>query len=158
MIRLKTAVLFGFSFQFGGITGSGDETVSQQLFEAGVHLGLAFQLQDDLLDLYGGEKFGKQIGGDILNAKKTFLLVKVLELANDFEKQTVVKIMNNKIIADHEKINLVKTLYDQYLVKDLARKKVELHLQDFSTTIKNIDSSRSAKILDFVNSLANRAV
>ena len=158
MIRLKTAVLFGFSFQFGGITGSGDETVSQQLFEAGVHLGLAFQLQDDLLDLYGGEKFGKQIGGDILNAKKTFLLVKVLELANDFEKQTVVKIMNNKIIADHEKINLVKTLYDQYLVKDLARKQVELHLQDFSTTIKNIDSSRSAKILDFVNSLANRAV
>ena len=81
MISLKTAVLFGLSFQLGGLLGTQDENIVEQLYNAGVHLGLAFQLQDDLLDLYGGENFGKQVGGDILNAKKTFLLVKALELA-----------------------------------------------------------------------------
>jgi len=158
MIRLKTAVLFGFSLELGGIMGSEDADVSQQLYNSGVHLGLAFQLQDDLLDLYGDEKFGKQIGGDILNAKKTYLLVKALELATSDKKQELVGIMTSNTITDQEMIESVKSLYNYYQIADMAKKQIELHLEDFRKTIMNIDSSRSSKLLDFVNSLANRAV
>jgi len=157
MIRLKTSVLFGFSLELGGIMGSGDKTISQQLYNAGVHIGLAFQLQDDLLDLYGGEKFGKQIGGDILNAKKTYLLVKLLELASNNEKQKLVAIMTSKSISDQEKIMAVSKLYDKYHIADLTREQIKLHLDDFRESMNAINASKATKMIDFVNSLANRA-
>jgi geranylgeranyl diphosphate synthase type II len=158
MIRLKTSVLFGFSLQLGGIFGSGDEVVSKQLFEAGVHLGLAFQLQDDLLDLYGDESFGKQIGGDVLNAKKTYLLVKALELASGDKKQELIELMNSNSISDQKKISSARRFFDQYQIEGLAKREIDLHLKNFNKTITNIDSVRSANLLSFVNSLANRTV
>jgi len=158
MIRLKTAVLFGLSFQLGGILGAQHENIVQQLYDAGVHLGLAFQLQDDLLDLYGGENFGKQVGGDILNAKKTFLLVKALELANDDDSREIINIIGSNEIPDKEKIAAVKLLYDSYKIHDIAQLKTEEHLSDFQETIIGINSSRATVMLDFVNSLAHRSV
>src|SRR5690606_7600481 len=82
MIKLKTAVSLGGSLQIGAII-AGSTTINQQLIsEFGTKLGIAFQLQDDILDVYGDpEKFGKQVGGDIISNKKTFLLIKALELA-----------------------------------------------------------------------------
>lgn len=158
MIRLKTSVLFGFSLQLGGIMGSRNETVSQQLFDAGVHLGLAFQLQDDLLDLYGDESFGKQIGGDILNAKKTYLLVKAFELANTEKKKELIELISSNTISDQEKISSVRNFFNQYKIADLAQSQIDLQLENFNKIITNIDSVRSANLLSFVNSLANRTV
>ena len=158
MIRLKTSVLFGFSLQLGGIFGSGDESVSQELFDAGVHLGLAFQLQDDLLDLYGDESFGKQIGGDVLNAKKTYLLVKTLELADKEKREELIELMSNNSIPSQEKISSVRNLFNQFEIADLVQKEIDVHLDNFNKTITNIDSVRSANLLILVNSLANRTV
>jgi geranylgeranyl diphosphate synthase, type II len=158
MIKLKTAVLFGFSFQFGGITGSGKSEIIRQLYSAGVQLGFAFQLQDDLLDSYGGEKFGKQVGGDIINAKKTYLLVKVLEVANDKDYKDIINIMGNADLARNEKVNAILEYYDRYQIKDIVQSKIELHLGYFHESISNIDSIRGAGMLNYVNSLANRSV
>ena len=158
MIMLKTAVLFGLSFQLGGILGTQDDITIEQLYKAGVHLGLAFQLQDDLLDLYGGENFGKQVGGDILNAKKTFLLVKALELANEDDSTEIIDIMGNNEMPDQEKIEAIKLLYDRYKIHELAQSQIEQHLSDFQETIMAINSTRATILLDFVNSLAHRSV
>ena len=158
MISLKTAVLFGLSFQLGGLLGAQDENIVEQLYKAGVHLGLAFQLQDDLLDLYGGENFGKQVGGDILNAKKTFLLVKALELAEQDDYQNIVSIMANNNQPAQDKVEAIRVLYERYQIKELGQAKIELHLNDFQKSISSINSSRTKPLLDFVNSLANRAV
>lgn len=158
MIRLKTAVLFGLSFQLGGILGAQDDITIEQLYNAGVHLGLAFQLQDDLLDLYGGENFGKQVGGDIRNAKKTFLLVKALELANEADSTEIIDIMRNNEMPDQEKIDAVKLLYDRHKIHELAQSQIEQHLSEFQETIRTINSSRATVMLDFVNSLSHRSV
>jgi geranylgeranyl diphosphate synthase type II len=146
------------SFQLGGILGTQDEIIVDQLYNAGVHLGLAFQLQDDLLDLYGGENFGKQVGGDILNAKKTFLLVKALELTNEDDGTEIIDIMANNKMPDQEKIDAIKLLYDRYKIHELAQSQIEQHLSNFQETIMAINSTRAAIMLDFVNSLAHRSV
>jgi geranylgeranyl diphosphate synthase type II len=158
MIRLKTAVLFGLSFQFGGILGAQDESIIAQLYNAGVQLGLAFQLQDDLLDLYGGENFGKQLGGDILNAKKTFLLVKALELANEDDGKEIIDIIGNDGMPDKDKIAAIQELYDRYQIKELTQSKIEMYLKDFKKSITIINSSRTTHLLDLVDSMANRLV
>jgi geranylgeranyl diphosphate synthase type II len=158
MIRLKTAVLFGLSFQLGGILGSQDEEVGQQLYDAGVKLGLGFQLQDDLLDLYGGEKFGKQVGGDILNAKKTFLLVKALELASEKDKKQIIEIIGNINMPDQEKIGAISELYQRYNILELTQSQIEQYLVDFQNKIKSINPLKGTNMLDFVSSLAHRSV
>ena len=158
MIRLKTAVLFGLSLELGGILGGQDERTAKHLYNAGVHLGLAFQLQDDLLDLYGGENFGKQVGGDILNGKKTFLLVKALELANANDGKEIIGIMGNNKMPDQEKIDAIELLYDRYKIHEIAQSQIEQHLRDFQETIIAINSTRATIMLDFVNSLAHRSV
>ena len=157
MIRLKTAVLFGLSLQLGGILGSQNKDVVEQLYNAGVQLGLAFQLQDDLLDLYGGEKFGKQVGGDILNAKKTFLLVKALELASVEDKKQLIELMGNTNISDKEKIDAVSQLYEQYNIKELAQSQVEKHLNNFQKSLLGVNTMNATSMLEFVNSLSHRS-
>lgn len=88
MIALKTSVLLAASLQLGGIIGGGSEGNQQHLYQFGKHIGIAFQIQDDYLDAFGDpEKFGKQQGGDILVNKKTFLLLKALELCNPAQKE-----------------------------------------------------------------------
>jgi geranylgeranyl diphosphate synthase, type II len=158
MIRLKTAALFGFSFELGGIIGGAKSKHVAQLYDAGVHLGIAFQLQDDLLDLYGGENFGKQTGGDILNAKKTYMLVKVMELASSDDYNFIATCMNDPEMPDDEKINAVKQLYDHYQVSTFAQAEIELHLENFKSALANISASRGEALLNFVHTLTYRAV
>ncbi|MFM7472839.1 MAG: polyprenyl synthetase family protein, partial [Crocinitomicaceae bacterium] len=91
MIRLKTSVLLGCAIQFGGIVSDLDEKMQKALYDFGQYIGIAFQIKDDLLDLYGeSEKVGKQIGGDVLSDKKTLLSIKAKEL--DCDMQTLAKI------------------------------------------------------------------
>jgi geranylgeranyl diphosphate synthase type II len=158
MIRLKTAVLFGFSLELGGIISDVGEAESNQLYEAGVHLGLAFQLQDDLLDLYGDEKFGKQIGGDILNAKKTYMLVKALALASKVDSEMIIDKINDLNIDEDKKISIVKGLYDKYQIPDLVQNQIEINLENFRKSILKINSSRSEHLLQFVSSITHRTI
>lgn len=158
MIRLKTAVLFGFSLELGGVLGDANEEVCNQLYEAGVQLGLAFQLQDDLLDLYGGEKFGKQVGGDILNAKKTFMLVKALELSSTEDHDLIIATMNDSLIEESIKIDRIKGVYDHYEISKLAQSQIAQHLDKFKVVINQVSTERGGSMLKFVESITNRAV
>ena len=159
MIKLKTAVLLGCSLKIGALLASADSKDVEMLYEFGINLGLAFQLQDDLLDTFGDSKvFGKQIGGDILNAKKTFLLVKALELANEDDGKEIIDIIGNDGMPDKDKIAAIQELYDRYQIKELTQSKIEMYLKDFKKSITIINSSRTTHLLDLVDSMANRLV
>ena len=114
MIWLKTAVLLGAALQMGAIVGGATEDEAQLLYNFGVDLGVAFQLQDDLLDTYGNpETFGKQVGGDILQNKKTFLLLKTFATASDEQQSELQTWLDNKDVnQSKEKVSAVRALYD----------------------------------------------
>lgn len=128
MIRLKTAVLLGCALKTGAWIGGATETDAQNLYEFGINIGLAFQLKDDLLDVYGNEAtFGKKIGGDILCNKKTYLLIHALELAQGKTAEELQYWLN---ISDNtraeEKIEAVTSVYNQLGVKQICEDKMLL--------------------------------
>lgn len=127
MIRLKTAVLLGASLQIGAWIGGAGEKDAQLLYDFGINIGLAFQLKDDLLDVYGNEaKFGKKIGGDILCNKKTYLLIHALKLAKNqdaLDLQYWLNISDKKSLND--KIMGVTSLYNRLGVKQICEDKME---------------------------------
>lgn len=130
MIRLKTAVLLATSLKIGAICGGAGEAEKQHLYNFGLNLGLAFQIQDDLLDALGNEEeFGKSIGGDIIAGKKTFLYLKALELAPETQKKELVSIYNNSDIENCDKIAKVLQIFNQLNIKDIASKTVEMYTQ-----------------------------
>jgi len=121
MIKLKTAVLLGGALKMGALIGKAEEKEAQLLYDFGVNLGIAFQLQDDILDVYGDpEKFGKQIGGDILSNKKTFLLIKALETANKEQYEELEELLFDKNIRPEDKIKRVTSIYNDLNIKELA--------------------------------------
>ncbi len=104
MIRLKTAVVLGGALKIGALIGGADSKDADLLSSFGEHLGIAFQLQDDILDVYGDpEKFGKQVGGDIISNKKTFLLIKALESADAQQKKELAGWIDLKQFDNTEK-------------------------------------------------------
>ncbi|MNL04892.1 (2E,6E)-farnesyl diphosphate synthase [compost metagenome] len=119
MIRLKTAVLLGGAMKLGAQVAGAAPAEADQLYQFGVNLGIAFQLQDDILDVYGDpEKFGKQVGGDIISNKKTLMLLKLKELASAADLLELGQQSTNKNHA--EKIKNVTALYDAYNIRELA--------------------------------------
>jgi geranylgeranyl diphosphate synthase type II len=137
MIRLKTAVLLGCALKIGAWIGGAGEEDAQLLYDFGINIGLAFQLKDDLLDVYGDEAtFGKKIGGDILCNKKTYLLIHALELAkgnNASEIQKWLKISDNNLA--NEKIKAITSLYDTLGVKTICEDKMQYF---YSKAIANL--------------------
>ena len=114
MIRLKTSVLLGSSLELGALVGGATAEQARALYAVGIQLGLAFQIQDDLLDVYGDEKtFGKPIGGDIVNAKKTLLLLYTLEQLQGEDLKRLQKILAYTPEERRAYINEVRTLYDK---------------------------------------------
>lgn len=110
MITLKTSVLLGASLKIGAILGGADKYDADHLYNFGLNMGLAFQLMDDWLDAFADpEEFGKAVGGDIANNKKTFLLLKSIELANDHQKEEISKLLNME--STPEKIEQMLTIY-----------------------------------------------
>ena len=158
MIRLKTSVLFGFSMQLGAMLGYDNIMTSKKLYKIGIELGLAFQLQDDLLDLYGGENFGKQVGGDILNAKKTYLLVKALEKASEDDKELIISTIEDKSIADNIKIETIKDVYDRYQIMELTQNQIEAYLKKFKKTVRSVSPGRVGNLIALIESLTNRKI
>ena len=114
MIRLKTSVLLGSSLELGALVGGATAEQARALYAVGIQLGLAFQIQDDLLDVYGDEKtFGKPIGGDIVNAKKTLLLLYTLEQLQGEDLKRLQKILAYTPEERRAYIDEVRTLYDK---------------------------------------------
>ncbi|PLW92794.1 MAG: polyprenyl synthetase [Marinilabiliales bacterium] len=112
MIKLKTAVLMGASLKIGAIMGGANEEQSSLIFEFGEEVGMVFQLQDDLLDTFGDEStFGKRVGGDILDCKKTYLYVKAMEKLSTEKSELLLKVYHDKNMSEDLKISKVQELF-----------------------------------------------
>lgn len=123
MIRLKTAVLLGFSLELGGLLGGMSKEEAAHLKDFGVNVGIGFQLKDDLLDVYGdAKKFGKQVGGDIIANKKTLLLIKAIELAEGRQKLELHNLMADKDIDPEVKVKKMKMIYEDLNIEAIAEK------------------------------------
>lgn len=126
MIRLKTAVLLACSLKTGAIIGGASKEDADNLYEFGINIGLAFQLQDDLLDVYGDTAtFGKNIGGDILCNKKTFLLIHAFELANTEQRSLLNDWIGKETFIPTEKIEAITTIYNELHLKDITTVKMQ---------------------------------
>ena len=138
MIRLKTAVLLGAALQIGAWIGGAGEEDAQLLYDFGINIGLAFQLKDDLLDVYGDEAtFGKKIGGDILCNKKTYMLIHALEKAEGKEAEELkywLNISDTKLFE--EKIIAVTSLYNKLGVKQICEDKMQFF---YSKAVANLE-------------------
>lgn len=162
MIRLKTAVLLAACLKTGALIGGANENDAQLLYDFGINIGLAFQLKDDLLDVYGNpETFGKQIGGDILCNKKTFLLINALSKGNDAQKDAIDYWLNEDGISNPEaKITAVRELYNQIGVKTLCEDKMDEYHQkalDCLSKINVIETNKEQLTL-LANKLMSREV
>jgi geranylgeranyl diphosphate synthase type II len=159
MIRLKTAVLLACGLKAGALLANANDTVANQLYEFGLNLGLAFQLQDDLLDSFGEQhSFGKKIGGDILANKKTFLSIKALQNANDEFKTELLGWMGTGQHKPDEKIQAILDIYKQLNIKELTEEKIEAYFQKCRTIFQQIsvDQIRKKPLLEISNSMLNR--
>lgn len=126
MIRLKTAVLVGGSLKIGALIGGASSSDANLIYDFGVNVGLAFQLQDDFLDVYGDEElFGKAIGGDIVANKKTFLLISCLESAAGDDLANLEQWIKASAFNRDEKVEAVRKLYDKLNIPALSRKKMD---------------------------------
>ncbi|MFT3741008.1 MAG: polyprenyl synthetase family protein [Breznakibacter sp.] len=159
MIRLKTAVLIACSMKIGAIIGGASEKDIQLAYDFGQNLGLAFQLQDDYLDVFGNENdFGKNIGGDIVANKKTFMLISCAEKANESQKNELLYWLNKESFARDEKVASVKSLYEQTGVHILCRNKMERYYQMAVDQVDRLDIDKSYKqeLAVFAEKLINR--
>ena len=144
MIRLKTAVLLGFALQLGAILAGAEKGDAQKLYEFGVNIGVGFQLKDDLLDVFADHaKFGKQVGGDIISNKKTFLLIKALELAKGTDAEELKYWLSLKEFDKTQKIAAVRNLYEKLGIKSLTEAKMESYFQAGFAQLTGIHASNS---------------
>lgn len=138
MIRLKTSVLLGFSLELGALLAKQDSQVALKLYSVGVNAGIAFQIKDDYLDLFGeAAQVGKKIGGDVIANKKTYLLVKLLELVNSSDKKLVLNWLSKSEFDENEKISFFKSMFAKYDIKALAEKEMNDY---FETAMQQLDS------------------
>jgi geranylgeranyl diphosphate synthase type II len=148
MIRLKTAVLLAGSMQIGALIGGAEKEQAGLLYEFGENLGLAFQLQDDILDVYGDpEKFGKQVGGDILADKKTFLLIKARELARGETASELDYWLNMADFEPLKKVNAITSIYNLLGVRKLAEAEMENYVRKALNALDRITVASSRKEL-----------
>lgn len=125
MIRLKTAVLLGFALQLGATLAGASTDDAKKLYDFGVNVGVGFQLKDDLLDIFADQaKFGKQVGGDIISNKKTFLLIKALELASGEEAKLLNEWLDKSQFDKDEKVAAIKGIYERLGIRKLTEAKM----------------------------------
>ncbi len=139
MIRLKTSVLLAASLQLGAILGGASEGNCNHIYQFGLNLGIAFQIQDDYLDAFGDpQKFGKDVGGDIRQNKKTFLLIHALEVANPQQKATILQLMKeNPANKVEQMLQLFKECNVDAWANELKEKYLQTalqHLEDIAVT------------------------
>ncbi|MCX6247508.1 MAG: polyprenyl synthetase family protein [Bacteroidetes bacterium] len=159
MIRLKTAVLIGCSLRLGAILAKAPATETEKIYSFGENIGMAFQLQDDLLDVFGDEqKFGKEIGGDILSAKKTFLLLKAYELAPESERSELDDCFSDPDLLPEAKIERVKNVYLSLNISQITKEEIGKHFTRALQICGNLNADpESRKVLEvFANDLLKR--
>ncbi|MDR1984849.1 MAG: polyprenyl synthetase family protein [Prevotellaceae bacterium] len=159
MINLKTAALIAASAKIGAIVADVSIADCENLYQFGYNLGMAFQIQDDVLDTYGNTGiFGKTIGGDIVSNKKTFLLVSALIRAQGQQMSNLENLLKTNDIANDEKIKKVKQIFDELEIKQLADSKINHY---FNTAMEYLDKIkitdyRKENITKFINNLIDR--
>ncbi|WP_270088376.1 polyprenyl synthetase family protein [Sphingobacterium sp. SYP-B4668] len=159
MITLKTSVLLGGALKLGAIIAGAPVAQQQLIYEFGVYVGVAFQLQDDILDVYGDpETFGKQVGGDIIANKKTFLLIKLLENASQDDIIDIQQLLACDLQYEPNKVQLMKTLYAKYNIRALANdKKAHFTTLAFDTLAKiEVGQDRKEQLYNLAGDLLNR--
>lgn len=140
MIRLKTAVLLGCALQTGAMMANATPEGAKNIYRFGVLVGIGFQLMDDVLDVFGdNEKVGKQAGGDIISNKKTYLLIKALELAEGETKQQLTHWINVSDFIPAEKVTAVTAIYNTLGIKELATQKSESYFTEAYNLLETID-------------------
>lgn len=128
MIRLKTAVLLALGLRTGALLAGATAADAARLYDFGMQMGIAFQLQDDLLDVYGDPAvFGKKIGGDILCNKKTYMLIKALERAGAEDRALLERWLAAEEFRPEEKIREVTALYDRLDIRNICENKIREH-------------------------------
>ncbi|CAL2060308.1 polyprenyl synthetase family protein [Tenacibaculum sp. 190524A05c] len=161
MITLKTSVLVGAALKMGAIVGEASDEEAQGLYNFGVNLGIAFQLQDDFLDTFGNPKtFGKQIGGDIIENKKTFLYLKCLEIANPEDQEKLQFFYNQKLEDNSIKISEVTRIFEQNDIPTLTQNLIQEYTNKSFEDLKGLNISESAKesLIAFGKNLMTRKV
>jgi geranylgeranyl diphosphate synthase, type II len=159
MISKKTAELLGFSLEYGAFLAGAPEGDCQALKEFGLHVGLGFQLTDDLLDAYSDkELFGKQIGGDIIANKKTYLLIKAMELAGEQAASKLQYWLEVTEYDPYRKVEQVLEVYEQLNIKSITEKKITVHFEKgFSSLAKvKVSEDKKADIISLTKSLIYR--
>ena len=161
MIRLKTAVLLGFSLRLGGLLAGADNSTQKQLQDLGQCIGMAFQLMDDYLDTFGDSaSFGKQIGGDILANKKTFLLISTMALTSTKQKSELMSWLSKTSFDDQDKIDAVKNIYMEAKAKKASLEKIGTYESKALELIGSLDGDALVKDMleTYLNQLKQRAV
>lgn len=145
MITKKTAVLLGCSLQMGAVNAGASSVDQDHIYEFGKHLGIAFQLLDDTLDAYSTDEksFGKQIGGDIIANKKTFLVLKALELANVDQAKKLNELMSKKKSDNAKKIQSVIAIFDELDVKTLCEAEADKHTKIAIDHLLKVNADRT---------------
>ncbi|MBS7565053.1 polyprenyl synthetase family protein [Mucilaginibacter sp. Bleaf8] len=159
MIRLKTAVLLGGALKIGALIGGASNQDADLLCQFGEQLGIAFQLQDDILDVYGDpDKFGKQVGGDIISNKKTFLLIKALELAADEQAAELQRWLDATSFDPAEKVAAVTAIYDRLEVRKHAERAMHTYTKQAFEALAQVSltDDRKQYLRDFADGLMVR--
>ncbi|MBQ9555722.1 MAG: polyprenyl synthetase family protein [Muribaculaceae bacterium] len=159
MIRLKTSVLLGCALKTGAlIAGSSDED-ADVLYQAGVNMGLAFQLRDDVLDVWGDPvTFGKEIGGDIMNNKKTFLLINAMQMVQGDDADELRRWLNDPYASRDDKVPAVTALYERMGVRQLAEEAITRYNDSAIAAFNHLKMSDEDKaaFITLANRLAGR--
>ena len=161
MIRLKTSVLVAAALKMGAIVAETSDENSNLIYDFGLNLGLAFQLQDDYLDTFGDPAtFGKQVGGDIIENKKTFLYLKALDLANEEDKRKLEYFYSKKLEDNSIKITEVTRIFELYDIPSLIKDEIQKYTEKSFTTLTSmdIDKDKMEGLKNFGLWLMNRSV
>lgn len=159
MIRLKTSVLLACALKMGAILADAPQLHADRLYKVGEQLGLAFQLQDDLLDVYGDPKvFGKAIGGDITSNKKTYMLINAYNRANPGQRAELEHWIYAKTFDRQEKVAAVTHLYDAIGIRELCEQKINYYFDLARHTLDQVDASAERKepLLQYMDEMLHR--
>ena len=159
MIRLKTSVLLACAVKIGAILAGASKEDQENLYKFGEQIGLAFQLQDDLLDVYGDPKvFGKNIGGDITSNKKTYMLINAVNRANDTQRQELMGWIEAKDFDREEKVKAVTRLYDEIGIRQLCEQKMETYYEQAQQYLSKVSvaEERKAELQAYAASMMKR--
>ncbi|MBY0424378.1 MAG: polyprenyl synthetase family protein [Cytophagales bacterium] len=160
MIEFKTAVLLGFSVELGAWLGGATQKEAENLYEFGRNVGLAFQVMDDYLDAFGdAAKFGKQVGGDIISNKKTFLTINAFEKAKGKDKETLVKLFSGAETDPALKVKTVLEIYEKLHIKEVAMEKIESlyqTAQEHLQAVKSVGPFKRNLLKKYTDSLMER--